>query len=81
MDPKKILLIRMLDLGDVTSIGIPALRHFQQKFPESEIEFLTYAAGESVISLASQSTTILSLPNGSWPDDFLQALELSLIHI
>lgn len=76
--PQKILIIRMLGLGDVTCIGIPAIRHFKAKFPDAEIHFLTYAAGEEIISLAEPKVKIKSLEKGAWPDDFLPAIEAFL---
>ena len=75
---QKILLIRMLGLGDVTCIGIPALRHLQRQFPEAEFHFLTYAAGEEVIKLAEPKVKTMSLKKGQWPDDILAAMEAFL---
>ncbi len=75
---QKILLVRMLGLGDVTCIGIPAIRYFKSKFPEAEIHFLTYAAGKEVVSLAEPDINIIELEKGKWPDDFLFAIEAFL---
>ena len=74
----KILIIRMLGLGDVTCIGIPAIRHFKKKFPDAELTVLTYAAGEEVLSLAEPDVRIIALKKGEWPDDFLPAIEAFL---
>lgn len=76
--PQKILIIRMLGLGDVTCIGIPAIRYFKHKFPEAEIHFLTYAAGKDVIALAEPDIKITELEKGQWPDEFLLAIEAFL---
>lgn len=76
--PQKILLIRMLGLGDVTSIGLPALRHFQAKFPEAQVDFLTYAAGQEILQLGSPQTQLLAIEKEEWPDDLLQAMEVFL---
>ncbi|KXI27905.1 glycosyltransferase family protein [Paraglaciecola hydrolytica] len=74
--PEKILLIRMLNEGDVAAIGVPALRFFRQKFPQADIHFLTFAQGKVIIELAEPDTTIKVLD--LWPDDFFQAMEVFL---
>ncbi|UAA40701.1 hypothetical protein KIH87_03835 [Paraneptunicella aestuarii] len=68
----------MLGLGDVTCIGIPAIRHFKKKFPEAEITVLTYAAGKDILELAEPDVRIISMEKGQWPDDFLPAIEAFL---
>lgn len=77
--PEKILLIRMLGLGDVTCIGIPAIRHLKKKFPSAEITVLTYAAGEEILKLAEKDIKIMSLAKGEWPDDILKGMETFLL--
>lgn len=74
----KILLIRMLGLGDVTCIGIPAIRHLKNKFPDAEITVLTYAAGKEILSLAEPDVNIMHMQKGEWPDNILQAMEAFL---
>lgn len=74
--PEKILLIRMLNEGDVAAIGVPALRFFRQKFPQAELHFLTFGQGKTIIQLAEPDTTIHVLD--IWPDDFFQAMEAFL---
>ncbi len=75
---QKVLIIRMLGLGDVTCVGIPAIRYFKNKFPDADIHFLTYAAGEEVVRLAEPDITVKAMKKGEWPDDFLPALEAFL---
>lgn len=75
----KILLIRMLGLGDVTCIGIPAIRHLKNKFPEAEITVLTYAAGEDVIKLAEPDVKLMVMAKEEWPDNIIQAMEKFLM--
>lgn len=75
---KKILLIRMLGLGDVTCVGIPAVRHLKKLFPDAEISMLTYAAAKDVVSLAEPDVKILHMQKGEWPDNILQAMEAFL---
>lgn len=75
MTPKKILLIRMLGLGDVTCIGVPALRYFKHRFPEAEFTFLTFSAGQEVIRLAEPDVDIIGLEKDQWPDNIIPAME------
>lgn len=75
---KKILLIRMLGLGDTLSIGVPALRFFKHKYPDAEMHFLTFAEGRDTIALAEPVVTLHSLAKEQWPDDFLAAMEVFL---
>ncbi|MFT4994872.1 MAG: ADP-heptose:LPS heptosyltransferase [Paraglaciecola sp.] len=75
---QKILLIRMLKAGDVACIGLPALRFFQQKFPDADVHFLSYAQGADLIRLAEPQTHVLSLPAGQWPNELLPAMETFL---
>ncbi|WP_343846537.1 hypothetical protein [Bowmanella denitrificans] len=76
--PKKILLIRMLGLGDVTCIGIPALRYFKQRFPEAQFSFLTFAAGKEVIKLAEPDVNVWGLDKDAWPEHIIPAMETFL---
>ena len=75
---QKILLIRMLKVGDVACIGIPALRLFKQKFPDADVHFLTYGDGVDIIELAEPDTKIISLGTDQWPNDLLPAMEVFL---
>jgi hypothetical protein len=74
----KILLIKMIEVGDVCCIGVPAMRHIKRLYPEAELHFLTYAAGAEFISLAEPDVSIMTLPKDSWPDDILAAMEAFL---
>lgn len=65
----------MLGLGDVTCIGIPALRYFKQQFPEAELHMLTYAAGKDIIELAEPDVKVMALAKDQWPDNIYQAME------
>lgn len=73
---QKILIIRMQSVGDVSAIGLPALRFFKQRFEHAEIHFLTFAQGQSIIELAEPSIKVFTLAH--WPDDFFQAMEAFL---
>lgn len=74
-DNKKILVIRMLGLGDVTCVGIPAVRYFREKIPEAEITLLTYGVGKDIAELAGDDFAIMQLPKDEWPDNIIQAME------
>lgn len=73
---EKILLIRMQTVGDVSAIGLPAIRFFEQKFPQAELHFLTFGQGKKIIQLAQTTAHVLELEY--WADDFFQAMEAFL---
>lgn len=75
---QKILVIRMLDFGDVTCIGLPGLRYIRQQHPDAELHCMTYGAGEQVVNLAMPDVTVLGLKQGQWPDDIFAAMEAFL---
>lgn len=75
---EKILLIRMLDLGDVTCIGVPSVRYLKHKYPNAEIHFLTYAEGLEVMALAEPQIKTFGLQKGEWPEEILKAMEVFL---
>lgn len=78
-DPAKILIIRMLGLGDVTCIGIPAIRYIKSKYPEADISVLTFAAGADVVQLAEPDVTVLKIEKEEWPDNIIPAMERFLM--
>ncbi|MFT4940873.1 MAG: ADP-heptose:LPS heptosyltransferase [Paraglaciecola sp.] len=78
VNKEKILLIRMLSIGDVACIGLPALRFFQRKFPDADIHFLTFDQGADIIRLAEPDVTVSSLTAEQWPNDLLPAMEVFL---
>jgi ADP-heptose:LPS heptosyltransferase len=74
-EQEKILVIRMLGLGDVTCIGVPAVRHLKKQYPNAEIHVLTYAAGFEVMALAEPHVKTFGLKSGEWPEDIIAAME------
>ncbi|MBN7826352.1 hypothetical protein J0A66_14045 [Bowmanella dokdonensis] len=68
----------MLGLGDVTCIGIPALRHFKKEFPQARFSFLTFAAGQEMIRLAEPDTHVWGLEKDQWPENIIPAMETFL---
>ncbi|BDX07793.1 hypothetical protein [Planctobacterium marinum] len=77
--PAKILIIRMLGLGDVTCIGIPAIRYIKSKYPEADISVLTFSAGADVIQLAEPDVSIIKMEKDEWPDNIIHAMERFLM--
>lgn len=75
---QKILIIRMLGLGDVTCIGVPGVRHIKRKYPNAEVHFLTYAAGFEVMALAEPQVKTFGLKKGQWPEQIIPAMEVFL---
>lgn len=74
----KILIIRFLGLADVASIGLPAIRHYQKMYPNSEIHFLTFAEGKDIIELAEPCVKVKHLAKNAWPAELLPAMEAFL---
>ncbi|MCU4674757.1 hypothetical protein N7931_03830 [Catenovulum sp. 2E275] len=71
----KILIIRLLNVSDVASIGVPALRYFKKQYPEAQISFMTFAQGGEIIELAEPSVNVIKLDKTDWPDNLLPAME------
>jgi ADP-heptose:LPS heptosyltransferase len=65
----------MTNTVDVCSIGLPALRLFQQAVPEAELHFLTFGDAGKLIQLAEPSVTVHCMTTQQWSDDFFLALE------
>lgn len=78
VNAERILLIRMLSVKDTATIGVAALRHFQTKFPDSHIDFLTFSAGADIIHLVDPNVGTITLPAHAWPNDLLVAIEAFL---
>jgi len=68
----------MLGLGDVTSIGVPALRYFKSRFPDAEISVLTFSTGREVIEMAEPGVKIIALEKHEWPENIIPAMEAFL---
>ena len=41
----------MQELSEVIAVGVPAIKYFQSRYPDSELHFLTYEQGEEVVRL------------------------------
>lgn len=73
--PLKILIIRLLNVPDVASIGVPALRYFQKQYPDAEFHFMTFSQGAEVLKLADDSVKLIQLNKNDWPDSLIPAME------
>ncbi|WJG10571.1 hypothetical protein [Aliiglaciecola sp. LCG003] len=74
----RILLIRMLEMGDVASIAVPAIRYLLKKYPDTSIDLLTREPGCEILKLAAPEVQTLTLENDWWPDNILTAMEAFL---
>lgn len=72
---QKILIIRLIGLGDVASILVPAVRLVRRAEPDAQIDVLTYKAGVEIMSLCKDVTHVLSISEGQWPRDLLPATQ------
>ena len=70
----KILLIRLMGLGDVASILIPAVKLVRQQYPQATTDVMTYAAGVELMTLMPEVDAILEVKPEQWPNDFNQAI-------
>lgn len=75
---EKILVIRMLELGDVLAVAVPLLRHLSIQRPSAELHCLTYGKGQEIINVAVPKAKIMCLEQDQWPDNILQAMEVFL---
>lgn len=70
----KILLIRLMGLGDVASILIPAVKLVRQQYPQATTDVMTYAAGVELMNLMPEVNAILEVKPEQWPNDFNEAI-------
>jgi len=73
-DLLKTLIIRLLGLGDVANILIPAARMIRAKDPSSTVDVLTYGAGVELADLCPEISDVLAVDKEQWPDDPLKAV-------
>jgi ADP-heptose:LPS heptosyltransferase len=70
----KILLIRLMGLGDVASILIPAVKLVRQQYPHATTDVMTYAAGIELMHLMPEVNAVLEIKPEQWPNDFQEAI-------
>lgn len=75
---EKILIIRMLDIGDVLNTAVPLVRHLRKRLPDADVHVLTYSRGENLLRLALPDVHCIALKEGEWPDNVFQAMEAFL---
>lgn len=68
--PRRILAVRMLGLGDVASIGLPAARLLRARHPDAELVFLSHGPGVELLRLCDEVDDVVGLPGDAWPADF-----------
>lgn len=71
----KILLIRMMGLGDVASILIPAVHMMHQRYPAAKVDVMTYRAGNELMMLVPRVHAMLPVESSQWPEDLLPAAD------
>ncbi|MDA0630283.1 MAG: hypothetical protein O2981_02770 [Proteobacteria bacterium] len=69
-----ILLIRLMGLGDVASILVPAVHIYKQRYSNAAITALTYQAGGEIMALHPEVDDVICLDTAQWPDDLLPAI-------
>lgn len=65
----KILVIRLVGLGDVASILIPACKMIQADYSLAKIDVLAYGAGVELMTLVPEVNAVLSVTKEQWPSD------------
>ncbi|WP_051275393.1 glycosyltransferase family 9 protein [Aestuariibacter salexigens] len=76
-DRSGVLIIRMLEVGDVLSIAVPLIRELKKR-GESQITLLTHGRGAELVSLAEPDVVTKTLEREVWPDHILSAMEAFL---
>jgi ADP-heptose:LPS heptosyltransferase len=71
----KILLIRMMGLGDVASILIPAVKIVARQHPDARIHVLTYGAGAELMALAPGVEQVHPIATEEWPNEIGPAIQ------
>lgn len=80
---KKILITRLMGLGDVASVLIPAVRLVRQSEPDACIDVLTHGPGIELMSLDGNVSDVLGVSRDQWPRDLIPATKsfLQIAHI
>ena len=71
----RILLVRLMGLGDVASILVPAAYLYRERYPKASITALTYEAGEEIMHLHPEVDDVMAISKAQWPDDLMSAVE------
>lgn len=69
----KVLIIRLVGLGDVASILLPAVKILHADIPQANIDVMTFGAGVELMTLAPEVNAILAVTQEQWPGDMHEA--------
>ena len=70
----KILVIRLLGLGDIANILIPAVRMIKEEDPLSSVDALVFGSGVELAELCPEIDNVLRVEKAQWPNDPLSAI-------
>jgi ADP-heptose:LPS heptosyltransferase len=70
----KILVIRLMGLGDVASILVPAIKLIRRQLPAATIDAMTYGVGADLVRLLPEVGEVLAISPQEWPDDVIAAI-------
>lgn len=70
----KILVIRLLGLGDIANILIPAVRMIKEEDPLSSVDALVFGSGVELAELCPEIDNVLGVEKAQWPNDPLSAI-------
>lgn len=70
----RILVIRLLGLGDVASILVPAVRYLRQRHPGADVDVLTFGPGVELMALVPEVRDVLAVGKEQWPEDIHAAI-------
>jgi len=71
----KILIIRLMGLGDVAAILIPAVKLLRNDYPQAQIDVLTHGPGGELMRLVCDVTQVHTISPEQWPDDIHPAVQ------
>ena len=71
----KILLIRLMGLGDVASILVPTAYIYRQLYPSASITALSYEAGNEIMRLHPEVDDVIGIGKPEWPNDLMPAVQ------
>ncbi len=71
----RVLLIRLMGLGDVASILVPAAYIYRRLYPSASITALSYEAGEEIMRLHPEVDDVIGIGKAEWPDDLIPAVQ------
>lgn len=70
----KILLLRMMGLGDVASILLPAAKIMRQRYPDAELDVMTFNVGAELMGLMPEVDKVHMVTSEQWPSEMQEAL-------